>query len=259
MKKRLQNIIDKSIPAIVLAGILVIWEFVCVLGIVPAFMLPAPTDVVKAFIGDFPLLMEHTGFTLVEAMAGLAIGIILAFLTSILMDRFKMVYKALYPLLVVTQTIPTIAIAPLLVLWMGYDILPKVVLVVITSFFPITVGLLEGFKSADNDTIALMKCMGAKGLDIFKYVKLPQATPAFFSGLKISATYAMVGAVISEWLGGFYGLGVYMVRVKKSYAFDKMFAVIFLICIVSLLLMKGVDLLQQVSMPWAKKGRKFEQ
>ena len=258
MKKRLQNIIDKSIPAVVLAGLLIIWELVCLLGIVPAFMLPSPIDVIKAFVLDFPLLMKHTGFTLIEALAGLGIGIILGFMVSILMDRFKMVYKAVYPILVITQTIPTIAIAPLLVLWMGYGTLPKVILVVVTSFFPIAVGLLEGFKSADNDTIALMKCMGAKGWDIFKYVKLPGAANAFFSGLKISATYAMVGAVISEWLGGFYGLGVYMVRVKNSYSFDKMFAVIFLICVVSLLLMKGVELLQKISMPWANKGRKFE-
>ncbi len=259
MKKRLQNITDKFIPVIALAGIIIIWQLVCTFGWVPAFMLPSPVAVIKAFIGDFALLMQHTGYTLTEALLGLGIGILLGLAVSLLMDRYRLVYKAFYPILVITQTIPTIAIAPLLVLWLGYDMIPKVVLVVITSFFPITVGLLEGFKSADRDTIALMKCMGASRWDIFKYVKLPFAAPSFFSGLKISATYAMVGAVISEWLGGFYGLGVYMVRVKKSYSFDKMFAVIFLICIVSLCLMKAVDLIQKISMPWTKKGRKFGQ
>lgn len=259
MKKRLRNITDKFIPFIVVAGILIIWQVVCSLEIVPSFMLPSPLKVLAAFVGDFTLLMQHTGYTLIEAFAGLGIGIVSGLAVAVLMDRFALVYKGLYPILVITQTIPTIAIAPLLVLWMGYGTLPKVVLVVITSFFPIAVGLLEGFKSADNDTIALMKCMGANGWDIFKYVKLPGAAPSFFSGLKISATYAMVGAVISEWLGGFYGLGVYMVRVKNSYAFDKMFAVIFLICIVSLLLMKGVELLQKISMPWVRKGRKFQE
>lgn len=259
MKRKLQSITDKLIPIIVLVSILIIWQMVCGLGFIPSYMLPAPTDVVKAFLKDFPLLMQHTGYTLIEAFVGLAAGIILGLAVAVFMDRNTFFYKGFYPILVITQTIPTIAIAPLLVLWLGYDMLPKVVLVVITSFFPIAVGLLEGFKSADNDTIALMKCMGAKEWDIFKYVKLPGAAPSFFSGLKISATYAMVGAVISEWLGGFYGLGVYMVRVKNSYAFDKMFAVIFLICIVSLILMKSVDLIQKVSMPWAKKGRKFEE
>lgn len=256
MKRKLQSITDKFIPVIVLVSILIVWQMVCVLGLIPSYMLPSPADVVGAFIEDFGLLMKHTGYTLVEAFVGLAIGIVLGLVVAVLMDRFTLVYKGIYPILVITQTIPTIAIAPLLVLWLGYDMLPKVVLVVITSFFPIAVGLLEGFKSADNDTISLMRCMGAGSFQIFKYVKLPGAAPSFFSGLKISATYAMVGAVISEWLGGFYGLGVYMVRVKKSYAFDKMFAVIFLICIVSLLLMKGVDILQKISTPWVKKGRK---
>lgn len=258
MKRKLQNTINKLIPLFVIAGILVVWQIVCSIGLIPAYMLPSPLQVVKAFIGDFPLLMKHTGYTLVEAFTGLGIGILLGLIVSLLMDRFPLFYQGVYPIIVITQTIPTIAIAPLLVLWLGYDMLPKVVLVVITSFFPVTVGLLEGFRSADSDMISLMRCMGANKWEIFKYVKLPGAATSFFSGLKISATYAMVGAVISEWLGGFWGLGVYMVRVKKSYSFDKMFAVIFLICIVSLLLMKGVELIQKVSMPWVRKGRKGE-
>lgn len=259
MKKENQKIIDKAMPIFVLFVLLLLWQLVCSFGIVPGYMLPSPVKVIKAFVADFSLLMNHAGYTIAEAFLGLGIGIFLGLFVAVLMDRFRLIYKGVYPILVLTQTIPTIAIAPLLVLWLGYDMTPKVVLVVITCFFPITIGLLEGFMSADKDTISLMRCMGANDFDIFRYVKLPGAAPSFFSGLKISATYAMVGAVISEWLGGFYGLGVYMVRVKKSYAFDKMFAVIFLICIISLLLMKGVDLLQKVSMPWVKKGIRTEE
>ena len=142
------------------------------------------------------------------------------------------------------------AIAPLLVLWMGFGMAPKITLVVITTFFPIAVGLLEGYRSVDPDEISLMRAMGAGRYQIFRFVKLPSALPHFFSGLKISASYAVVGAVISEWLGGFEGLGVYMTRVKKAYAFDRMFAVIILIVIISLLLMALVDLIRTVSMPW---------
>ena len=142
------------------------------------------------------------------------------------------------------------AIAPLLVLWLGYGILPKVVLIVITCFFPMTIGLLSGFASADPDFIHMMRAMGASNWQIFRYVKLPSSAEQFFSGLRISASYSVVGAVISEWLGGFEGLGVYMMRVKKSYAFDKMFAVIFLISVISLILIKAVDLLKKKSMPW---------
>lgn len=191
--------------------------------------------------------------TLSEALIGLLLGILLGFVMAVVMDQFDLLYKACYPLIVLTQTIPTVAIAPLLVLWFGYEMTPKVILIVITTFFPITVGLLNGFKSADSDSVNLLRAMGAGRWQIFTVVKLPGAMSQFFAGLRISASYAVVGAVISEWLGGFRGLGVYMTRVKKAFSFDKMFAVIFLISIISLLLMKAVDLLQKKCMPWEKE------
>ena len=168
------------------------------------------------------------------------------------MDRFPFLYKAVYPLLVISQTIPTIAIAPLLVLWMGFSMAPKITLVVITTFFPITVSLLDGYQSVDADAVSLMRSMGAKRIQIFRYIKLPGALTQFFSGLKVSASYAVVGAVISEWLGGFEGLGVYMTRVKKAYAFDKMFSVIIFISVISLLLMLLISVIKKLCMPWEK-------
>lgn len=197
--------------------------------------------------------MQHSGVTLTEAFLGLGLGILLGFVMAVLMDQFEGLYQAFYPIIVLTQTVPTVAIAPLLVLWFGYEMTPKVVLIVITTFFPIAIGLLNGFRSADSDSIHLLRAMGADRWQIFRHIKLPGAMSQFFAGLRISASYAVVGAVISEWLGGFNGLGVYMTRVKQAFAFDKMFAVIFLISIISLLLMKGVDVLQKVCMPWDKE------
>ena len=198
-------------------------------------------------------MMKQAAVTLQETFYGLLIGIAIAFVIASLMDRFTIINKALYPVLVVTQTIPTIAIAPLLVLWMGFGMAPKITLVVLTTFFPIAIGLLNGFESVDADAINLMRSMGATRLQIFRIVKLPNATASFFSGLRISAAYAVVGAVVSEWLGGFEGLGVYMTRVKKAYAFDKMFAVIVFISAISLVLMGIVILLERISMPWVHK------
>lgn len=220
---------------------------------VPAYMLPSPIDVVKAFADNFSIMMKQAAVTLQETLYGLLIGIAIAFVIASLMDRFTIINKALYPVLVVTQTIPTIAIAPLLVLWMGFGMAPKITLVVITTFFPIAIGLLNGFQSVDDDAINLMRSMGARRLQIFRIIKLPNATASFFSGLRISAAYAVVGAVVSEWLGGFEGLGVYMTRVKKAYAFDKMFAVIVFISAISLVLMGIVVLLEKISMPWVHK------
>ena len=255
--KRSQNIISKIAPLITVALILLIWFFVSDSGMIPKFMLPTPGSVVKAFIKDFPLLMQHAAVTLQEAGYGLLIGFAIALVTATVMDRFDMVYKALYPVLVVTQTIPSIAIAPLLVLWMGFDMAPKITLVVITTFFPITVGLLDGFRSADKDAIDLFRAMGAGKMQIYRHIKFPSALAHLFSGLRIAAAYSVVGAVISEWLGGFKGLGVYMTRVRKAYAFDKMFAVIVFISVISLLLMYLIALLEKLAMPWkSKKGKK---
>ena len=253
MKRKLQNTTNRIWSCSAIALILIVWQMVSSLGIVDSFLLPSPIDVLKAFVAEFPALMEHSVITLAEAFIGLALGIALGFVMAVLMDQFDPLYKAFYPLVVLTQTIPTVAIAPLLVLWFGYEMAPKVILIVITTFFPITVGLLNGFKSIDKDSVHLLRAMGAGRWQIFRYIKLPGAMSQFFAGLRISASYAVVGAVISEWLGGFGGLGVYMTRVKKAYSFDKMFAVIFLISIISLMLMKGVDLLQKKCMPWEKE------
>ena len=244
MKEKSASIRDKLLPAATFAGIIALWWILSATGIVPGYMLPSPPAVVSAFVRDFPNLMEHAAVTLKEAIYGLLIGTALAFGLACAMDRFLNLEKAVLPVLVTTQTIPTIAIAPLLVLWMGFGMAPKIMLVVITTFFPIAVGLLDGFKSADPDAIALLRSMKATRGQIFRHVKIPAALPYFFSGLRISASYAVVGAV--------EGLGVYMTRVRKAYAFDKMFAVILLIVIVSLLLMKAVNLLKTVSMPWLK-------
>lgn len=219
-------------------------------------MLPSPVEVVKAFFSEFNILMSHARVTLQEAVYGLLIGTGLGFFFAVLMDRFDFLYKAMYPILVVTQTIPTIAIAPVLVLWMGFSMAPKITLVVITTFFPITVSLLDGFKSVSAEEINLLRSMGAGRLQIFRHIKLPSALEQFFSGLKVSASYAVVGAVISEWLGGFEGLGVYMTRVKKAYAFDKMFAVIILVSAVSLMLMAVVALFKWLSMPHKRSRNK---
>jgi len=256
LKRKFLSIINKVSPVIAIAFILILWQILSATGVVPKFMLPSPVDVVIAFIGDFSLLMEHAATTLTEAFLGLIIGTALGFVIAVVMDHYPIAYKSVYPLMVLTQTVPTVAIAPLLVLWLGYGLLPKVTLIVLTTFFPIAIGLLDGFRSVDPDSLSLLKAMGASRLQCFMHIKLPSSLSHFFAGLRISVSYSVVAAVISEWLGGFYGLGVYMTRVRKSYSFDKMFAVIFFISLISLILMFGVTLLKDAVMPWdRKKGR----
>ena len=243
--------IRPALPAIcAVALLLILWQGLCLSGLVPAYMLPSPLDVVRALVRERALLWEHAVITLKEAAVGLVVGVVIGVGFAAVMDSFELLYRAFYPILVMTQTIPSVAIAPLLVLWFGYEMTPKIILVVLATFFPVTVGVLEGFRGVDHDAIALLRSMGVGKWKIFRYLKAPSALPQFFSGLRIAAAYSVVGAVISEWLGGFGGLGVYMTRVKKAFAFDKMFAVILLISALSLLLMRLVDVAERVCMPW---------
>ncbi len=253
MKRKLRNITSRLLPVTAVLLLLAIWQTACAAGLISGFLLPSPLEVAMAFVKDFPLLMDNAKVTLLEAFIGLAVGVLVGFVTAVLMDCFDWLYRAVYPLIVLTQTVPTVAIAPLLVLWFGYEMLPKVILIV--TFFPITVSLLDGFRASDQDTVSLLRSMGASKSQIFRYVKFPGALGAFFASLRISVSYAVVGAVISEWLGGFNGLGVYMTRVKKAFSFDKMFAVIFLISAISLFLMWAVNVLQRISMPWEEENR----
>ena len=230
--------------------IFAVWEIVCAVGNVPKYILPSPGDVAAALRADSALLLSHTRVTLTETFIGLAIGILIGFFTAVMMDRFTVVRKMIYPLVVVSQTIPTVAIAPLLVIWLGYQMLPKIVLIVLVVFFPIAISLLEGFSSVDEDTVSLLRSMGANRVQIFRYVKLPASLGHFFSSLKISVSYAVVSAVVSEWIGGTEGLGCYMTRVRKSYSSDKMFAVIILISVISLILIGLTAALQRACMPW---------
>lgn len=247
---------SKGPSVLAVAGLLILWQLVCSIGLVPAYMLPSPVQVLQAFLSELPALWKNALITLQEAFIGLILGVSVGFLAAVLMDAFEVLYKAFYPLLILTQTIPSVAIAPLLVLWFGYEMAPKIILIVISTFFPVAVGLLDGFRSADKDAIGLLRSMGAGPLQIFRYIKFPSALPQLFSGVRIAAAYSVVGAVISEWLGGFGGLGVYMTRVKKAFAFDKMFAVIFLISGISLALMALVEYAEKKCMPYRHLDKK---
>ncbi|MGB4610767.1 MAG: ABC transporter permease [Saccharofermentanales bacterium] len=247
-----KKIPEKMYSISLVAVLLIVWQVVSDIEIVPSFMLPSPITIAKAFIEDFPVLMNNLSVTLIAGLLGLILGVIAGFCLAVLMDYHMILYKALYPILIFSQTVPTVAIAPLLVLWMGYGLAPKITVIFLVAFFPVTVNLFESFQAADPDQIRLLQAMGATNFQIFYYVKWPGALDSFFAALKVSASYSIVGAVIAEWLGGSKGLGVYMTQVRKSFAYDKMFAVIFLISALSLFLLFILNVFQKKVMPWQK-------
>ena len=152
--------------------------------------------------------------------------------------------------LIFTQTIPTIALAPILVLWLGYDMTPKIVLIVINTTFPIVISILDGFRHCDKDAIQLLKLMNASRWQILYHVKIPTALTYFYAGLRVSVSYAFISAVVSEWLGGFEGLGVFMIRAKKAFDYDTMFAIIILVSAISLISMELVKRSEKKFIKW---------
>jgi len=248
--RKLENIEDKIIPTSFFTILLFIWEIISRLEVVPAYILPSPTKIIKTLIINLPLLKEHILVTLMEALVGFSISIVFAMIIAIAMDSIPIVKKAVYPLIITSQTIPIITIAPLFAIWFGFGYLPKIVIVVLVCFFPITISLLEGLSSVEPELLNLIKSMGASKVELYKIVKIPAALPSFFSGLKISATYSIMGATIGEWVGGKKGLGVYMMRVKQSFATDKVFAAIIIITLLSIMLLKLISFIEKKSMPW---------
>lgn len=236
---------------ILVITLLLAWQLSVQFGLLPDYLLPSPWQILLAFIDDFSLLMTHAKYTLATAFLGTAIGLCISFVLSIAMDVSKTIKQSIYPLILLNQTIPTIAIAPLLIIWLGYGITPKVVLVVLSVFFPITVALIDGYQSVSREHLNLFKSMQAKPIDLYRHLKIPAAMPSFFTGLKVALSYALISAVVAEWLGGYHGLGVYMTRVRKSYDLDSMFAVIFLISVLTLLLIALVKWLERQVLKYA--------
>ena len=231
-----------------------IWIFSVEKGIIKKFILPSPIDIIITFFNIIPDIKKHLLATLEEALIGFIIAIFFSIILAVLMDSIKGLKRVFYPYLVVSQTIPIIALAPLFVIWFGFGQFPKILVVILVCFFPIVINLIDGLASVDDEMINLLKSMGANKLQIFYLLKFPASMVSFFSGLRIAATYSIMGAVIGEWLGGERGLGVYMIRVKHSFALDKVFAVIFIIVVLSLLQFKIITIIQKVLMPWNRQN-----
>lgn len=249
---------DKLYPITAILIFIVLWQMAISLNIINAFYIPSPIQIIVALFSEMSILSSHLLYTLYEGLLGILTSVILSLIFAILMDLSSKIKRTIYPLLILSQTVPIIVLAPLLAMWFGFGVMPKVVVVTLVCFFPITVSMTEGLDSVDTELIDLMRSMDATKFQIFMKIKFPATMISFFSGLKIAVTYSIMGAIIGEWMGGKAGLGVYMMRVKNSFAYDKMFAAILLVSVTSILIFKIIELLQQVTMPWHKSGHKKE-
>jgi putative hydroxymethylpyrimidine transport system permease protein len=248
--------IKANLPALGFITILIAgWEMVTRVAEVPAYILPAPSAIALALAENYPLLLEHTRVTLTAVIGGLALAIVIALILAAAMDRWKLIKEAFYPVLVISQAVPIFALAPLILIWFGAGLLPKILIVALVCFFPLAVNLVEGFGQVDPEAVDLMQTMQANRWMIMRSVQLPFAMPYFFSGLKIAATYSVLGAIIGEWLAARAGLGIYMLRSMHSFRTSHLFASIIVVVILSLTLFKLVELTGWLAMPWQRKTK----
>lgn len=242
-------------PLALVAILLVAWEVYARASGVSSFVLPAPSQVVGALWDFRGAAFRHAVPTVVETVVGFSASIVAATAAAIALDRSSVARAAVEPLLVGSQTIPIVAIAPLVVVWFGFGIVPKVLVVILVTFFPITVSLLQGFASASGDATDLLRSLGASNAQTFRKLRWPTALPAFFTGLRISATYAVVAAVIGEYVGATEGLGIWMQLSQRSFRTDLVFAGILVTAVLSVALYALVVLAERLTIPWFRASR----
>ena len=244
-------------PALlIVVCIIVLWEGYVRVFDVQKWLLPAPSQIGVALFQDAGLLWRHTGVTVLEIVVGfglaLASGVALA--TAIGMSRT--LERALYPFIIASQTIPIIVIAPMLLIWVGYGLAPKVIVVALISFFPIVVNMVDGLASVDRDMIRLMRTLGANRWQIFLKVRVPASLPYLFSGVRVAIAVSVIGAVIGEWVGSSEGLGYLMLRSKPQFLTERVFAAIVILSALGVALFASVGIAERLAIPWWSSTRR---
>jgi ABC-type nitrate/sulfonate/bicarbonate transport system permease component len=242
--------LDALPPLVVLVALIAAWQIYVDVSGINRVTLPSPSHIFDATIRNRGLLWDHSLVTLKETVLGLGISILVAVGLALLIDAFAPARRALYPLLVGSQTLPVVVIAPLIVFWFGFDLAPKILVITLYTFFPITVAFASGLAATSEEAMVLMRTLGASRLKTLALLKVPQALPYLFTGLRISVTYAMIGAVFAEWSGARSGLGIYIVQMKNSFRTDMVLAAIFLISVLSLGLFVLVGIIEKAVVRW---------
>ncbi len=237
-------------PLALLAGLFIAWEIYVAVSDISSVTLPSPSRVLDSGWSARSSLWRHSLVTIKEAAIGLSFSIIFGVLLALIIDAIKPIRRALYPLLVGSQTVPIIVIAPLLILWFGFGLTPKIIVVTLYTFFPITVAFASGLATTERDAILLMRTLGANRLQTLLLLKVPHSLPYLFTGLRIAVTYAVVGAVFAEWAGAKEGLGIYVQLMRNSFRTDLVLASIFLIAFLSLGLFLLVGLTERFVVRW---------
>lgn len=247
--------LTRGFPALLSVVIaLSIWEIYVRLSGISPLVLPTPSRVVAQMAANRALLWDNTLPTVQATLTGFACSVSVAFALSVLIDFLPQLRRALFPIFVISQTLPLVAIAPLVVLWFGFGLTPKILLVALVTFFPMLVALVDGYESTEPEIVALLGSMGASRRTVFWRARLPSAMPWFFAGLRISITYAVVAAIFAEYVGARAGLGIVILNAKNSFRPDLMLAAVVVSSALTLALFGTTALLQRMILHWRTPG-----
>lgn len=241
-------------PIIIAFGLLLLWQAIVVITGAPRFILPSPMAVVESLGNHGELLFEHALVTLAEILMGLFFGVLLGLLTAVTLVWFRPVRSWMLPVLVISQAIPVFALAPVLVLWLGYGMASKVVMAVLIIYFPVTAACFDGLRHTSRDLLDLAATMGASKATTLLQIRLPSALPVMGAGLRVAASVAPIGAVVGEWVGSSTGLGYLMLHANARMQVDLMFAALLVLALMAVTLYFLVDWLAHRLTPWQKES-----
>lgn len=245
-----RSVLSYLLPLLVVCALIAAWEIGVRIDGTPRWFLPKPSDVAKELVESRHLLWGHTKTTLQEMLVGLAIAFMLGIVLAVAIVASQVIERAIYPLIIASQAIPIIALAPILLVWFGYGLTPKVIVVVLTCFFPIVVATVGGLRAVDSDAIALLRSMGASRWQVMRIVRIPSALPSLLAGTRIAAAWSVIGAIVGEWVGASSGLGYLMTRSASQFQTPRLYAAVAIAACLGIGLFCIVSLIERLAMPW---------
>lgn len=240
------------IPGMLLLAGAILWEVLVRLRDTPAWLLPPPSAIGQSLVNDRAMLLEHSIATAQAALVGFGIAFLVGVGSAIAITSTRILERSLYPVIIATNAIPVIAIAPLLLIWFGYGLTPKIIVVALICFFPIAVNTIDGLRSVDREMVNLLRSLGAGRWATFRLVRFPSSLPYLFSGTRIAAAVSVIGALVAEWVGSSQGLGYLMIRAASQFLTDRVFAAIFIAALMGITMFAAIGLLERWLLPWRR-------
>jgi NitT/TauT family transport system permease protein len=253
--RRLFELVDRLAVVLTLASVVAAWQLAVDVLEIPRFVLPAPSDIWVSIVEHWGALLAHAWVTLLETLAGFALSLAIGVPLAVLIVYSRIFDRVLYPILVASQAVPKVALAPILLVALGYSVLPKIIVAFLIAFFPVVVNTVTGLASVDRDTLNLMRSMGASKLDVFLKVRFPHAVPSMIAGFKVAIALAVVGAVVGEFVGSRSGLGYYMLLATGNFDTPLVFACVVFLTLMGIILFYTVGLLEVALGRWNRTAR----